>query len=247
MPLLMSCICYFYFFFTSALLFIALIFVTPLALIVDKDKRLLHLLTSLWGYHFVLLNPWWKCRFEGAEYLEPGKNYVLVANHQSLADVFVLAGLNHHFKWVSKDSLMRIPFFGWNMRLNDYVSIKRGDRKSIIEMMSSCKAWLQKGVSLMIFPEGTRSEDGLIGEFREGSFKLALDCQVPLVPIVISGTREIISKRSRVFCFAAKMTVRVLPPISPNKFEGSPGKMRDHVRDLMVRTLSGMTQDRASS
>lgn len=197
-------------------------------------------MTSLWGYHFVQLNPFWRCSIEGAELLEAGKNYVIIANHQSLADVFVLAGLKHHFKWVSKESLLKIPFFGWNMRLNDYISLKRGDRKSIKEMMLDCKKWLQHGVSIMLFPEGTRSADGCIGEFRDGSFRLALDCGVPLVPIVISGTRDIIAKHSRLLNFAASIKVKVLAPVLPNAFEQSPGKMRDHVRSLMVDTLGEM-------
>ena len=242
MHLLMSFLCYAYFFVTAAMLSTALVLLTPFTFIFDRNKKLLHEITSLWGYHFVMLNPWWKCLIEGAEYLEPDKAYVIVANHQSLADVFVLAGLKHNFKWVSKESLLRIPFFGWNMKLNNYVSLKRGDRKSIKEMMSGCKAWLEKGVSIMMFPEGTRSEDGCIGDFRDGSFRLSLDCDVPIVPIVITGTRELIAKHSIIFNFNAKMKVKVLPPVLPAAFEKSPGKMREYVHDLMVQTMGGMLQ-----
>lgn len=243
MSFFLSCLCYCYFFFTAALLFFALVLITPIALIFDKNRSFIHYLTNLWGYHFVKINPLWRCRIEGAEHLEQGKNYVIVANHQSLADVFVLAGLKHHFKWVSKESLLKIPFFGWNMRLNNYVALKRGDRKSIKEMMNDCKQWLKNGVSIMMFPEGTRSEDGRIGEFRDGSFKLALECNVPLVPVVITGTREVISKHSRKFNFAGEMMVMVLPPVSPSEFQGRPGQMREHVRNLMVHTLSCLAQD----
>ncbi len=238
MSLLMSCLCYCYFFSTASLLFFLLLFLTPLCYAFDRNRSLIHKLTNLWGYHLVMINPWWKCRIEGAENLEPEKNYVIIANHQSLADVFVLAGLKHHFKWVSKESLMRIPFFGWNMRLSQYVGLKRGDRKSIKQMMSDSKTWLKKGVSIMIFPEGTRSEDGTIGEFRDGSFRLSLDCDVPLLPVVITGTRDVISKHSRVFNFQAKMKVQVLPAISPEPFKGQPAKMREHVRELMIRNQS---------
>lgn len=226
-----------YFFVTAALLFFVLLILYPFVILFDRQKGLLHTLTSLWGYHFVLLNPFWNCRFEGMHYLIPGQNYVIVANHQSLADIFVLSGLRHHFKWVSKESLLRIPFFGWNMKLNEYVAIKRGDKKSIREMMSSCKKWLNQGVSIMMFPEGTRSDDGKIGAFRDGSFRLSQDCNVPMLPIVISGTREIVAKHSRIFNFGAKISITILPPVLPEFFSGKPGLMKKHVHEMMERAL----------
>ncbi len=243
MTQLLSVLYCFYFFFTAALLFFFLVLIGPLVSLFDSRKSLVHYLTSLWGYHFVLLNPFWKCRIEGADNLRRGQNYVLVANHQSLADVFVLAGLRHHYKWVSKESLLRIPFFGWNMGLSGYVAIKRGDIRSIKEMMSTCKQWLARGVSIMMFPEGTRSETGQIGHFRDGSFRLSIDCNVPLIPIVITGTRDVIAKHSRSFKFGANMRIKVLPPVFPEAFMGSSGKMRDHVRQLMESTLLCMRQE----
>lgn len=241
MPILVSCLCYIYFFVTSALLFFSLSIITPIVVLFDRNRTLIHYLTSLWGHHFIMLNPFWKCVIEGSEHLQAGKNYVIVANHQSLADVFVLAGLKHHYKWVSKESLLKIPFFGWNMRLNNYVGLRRGDRKSIKEMMEQCKNWLTKGVSILIFPEGTRSEDGSIGDFRDGSFRLALDCNVPVVPVVISGTRHVIAKHSRTLNFSGNMQVKVLPPVVPSRFAGSPVKMREHVRNLMLETINTMS------
>lgn len=222
------------------MLFCFLAVISPVVVLFDRNKSLIHRLTSLWGYHFILMNPQWNCRIEGHEHLRDGKNYVIVANHQSLADVFVLAGLNHHFKWVSKESLLRIPFFGWNMRINDYVGLKRGDKSSIKEMMNKCKSLLKNGVSIMMFPEGTRSEDGSLGDFRDGSFRLALDCNVPLVPIVITGTREVISKHARKLNFRANMTVRVLPPILPQSFKNNPALLRNHVHNLMADNLNCM-------
>lgn len=235
-----------YLFVTAAMLFLLMVLLLPFERVFDPQRALLHYLTCLWGFHFVRLNPFWKCRIEGAQNLERGQRYVIVANHQSLADIFVLAGLRHHFKWVSKESLMRIPFFGWNMRLNEYIAIKRGDIRSIKEMMSTCKHWLMQGVSIMMFPEGTRSETGEIGHFRDGSFRLALDCDVPVIPVVISGTREVISKHGRCFNFGARMTIRVLPPVLPGPFMGSSGKMRDHVHQLMKRELDNIRQEESS-
>jgi 1-acyl-sn-glycerol-3-phosphate acyltransferase len=229
-----------YFFITAALLFLVLCAIYPIVVLFDRRKKVLHYLTLLWGFHFVKLNPFWNCRFEGIDNLASGQNYVIVANHQSLADVFVLSGLKHHFRWVAKDSLMRVPFFGWIMRLNGDVAIKRGDIKSIKEMMSECKTWLSNNVSLLMFPEGTRSEDGNIREFRDGPFRLAVDCNVPVVPVIITGTRDVMSKSSRVFNFGAAMTVRILPPVPPQSFEGSSGKMRRFVHELMTDSLADL-------
>lgn len=226
-----------HFFVTSAFLFIILLILYPFELLFDRHKKLFHWLTSLWGYHFVLLNPFWKCKFEGLQHIERGQKYVMVANHQSLADIFVLSGLQHNFKWVSKESLLKIPFFGWNMKLNEYVAIERGNKTSIKKMMSACKEWLNQGVSIMMFPEGTRSDDGKMGAFRDGSFKLSHDCNVPMLPIVISGTRNIAAKHSRMFNFGADISIKILPPVWPEAYKGKTGLMKTHVHDLMESTL----------
>lgn len=243
MAYVLSFVYFVYFFTTAALLSIALAFLYPINILFDRQKKLLHYLTIGWGYHFVKLNPFWSCRFEGMENLLPGRSYVIVANHQSLADIFVLSGLKHHFRWVVKDSLMKVPFFGQIMKLNGDVAVKRGDIKSIKVMMSDCQFWLKKNVSVLIFPEGTRSEDGKISQFRDGPFRLSIDCDVPVVPVVISGTRQVLAKHALVFNFAADMTVRILPPVMPASFERSPVNMRRSVQALMTDHLAQMVAE----
>lgn len=238
---LFSLFYYVYFIVTAALLLGLMLLLYPVVWLFDKKRRLLHHLTIRWGYHFVQLGPRWHCTFEGTEYLASGKNYVIVANHQSFADVFVLSGLNHHFRWVSKESLFRIPFFGWIMRLNGDIAIKRADRKSIKTMYLACKSWLDRGVSILMFPEGVRSESGQLGEFRDGAFRLAVSCNVPIIPIVITGTREIAAKHSRVLGFIADINVKILPPVTPESFQSDPAIMKDHVHALIENTLYEMT------
>ena len=203
----------------------------------DPKRKLAHLYSCWWGFHYIQINPFWKYKFEGLDNIDADKTYVLVSNHQSLLDIMVLYGLNKPYKWVSKESILKVPFIGWNMQFNQYVKIVRGDLKSIKEMMAICRNWLNQGSSIMIFPEGTRSPDGELLEFRDGPFKLASDCKVPVIPIVVDGTHDCLPKSSNVLKFAGKITVRVLPPVYPQDFE-SVRQFREHVRNLMVTNLA---------
>jgi 1-acyl-sn-glycerol-3-phosphate acyltransferase len=229
-----------YFFLTAAILMLVSVLIFPLVLVVDKRRRCLHYLASLWGYHFVATNPGWQCHFEGMENYDRNGTYVVVANHQSIADIFILSGLNRPFKWVSKASVFKVPFFGWNMFFTGYVPIERGDLSSIKKMILRCKNWLCQGESILMFPEGTRSDDGTIGKFRDGSFKLAAETGVCVLPIVIDGTREILPKHVRKLGFAADVHVRVLEPIKPSSVGSDAHRLRDKVRMVMKTAVDEM-------
>ncbi|HEY9678811.1 MAG TPA: lysophospholipid acyltransferase family protein [Drouetiella sp.] len=206
----------------------------------DPLRKATHAFACWWGFHYFQINPFWKISYEGAENIKDGKTYVLIANHQSLADILIVYGLHKRFKWVSKESIMKVPFIGWNMKLNEDILLKRGDMKSIREMMDACKAWLNRGCSVALFPEGTRSENGEIQTFRDGAFRMAVDCDVDVIPIVIDGTFDLLPKGSRHLIFKKHIRVKVLPPVSPDQFERSSGKMRTFVHDEMVQTLAQM-------
>lgn len=235
-----------YFFVSSAFLFWISAFITLFCSWKDPNRKLVHLYSCWWGHHYIKINPFWKCTFEGLNNIEDGKTYVLVSNHQSLWDIMVLYGLNKPYKWVSKESVFKMPFIGWNMNLNQYVKIVRGDLKSVKDMMNTCKNWLKAGASIMIFPEGTRSEDGQLLEFRDGPFKLAKDCDVPLIPIVVDGTSPVLPKGSMLLNFQGRIQVKVLPAVYAKDFE-SVKKMRDHVRELMASELIKMRGLKADS
>lgn len=228
----------FYFFFTSAFFVsiaaIICLFTAPF----DRNRRLLHLYASAWGMFYIYTNPLWKVKYEGRELIDSRKAYVLVANHQSYWDILILYGLYKPFKFVSKESIYKMPFINFNLLLNQYVKIERGNLSSIKLMMNTCKNWLEQGASILLFPEGTRSEDGEIQNFRDGAFRLAVDCDVPVVPVVIDGTYDVFSKKSKVLNFKADITVRVLDPIYPESFKNSSGLMRKHVQALMNENLA---------
>jgi 1-acyl-sn-glycerol-3-phosphate acyltransferase len=181
----------------------------------DRRRLLVHLYACLWGVSYAWCNPFWRLTVKGRERLPWNGPAVIVANHLSILDILVLYGLFRPFKWVSKASIFRIPFVGWNMRLNDYVAIRRGDRESIKEMMARCRAHLAAGSPILLFPEGTRSPDGVLQEFRVGAFKLAIEAGCPVIPVAVSGTYRGLPKHGFMLRDRMDALVRVLEPIHP--------------------------------
>ncbi len=137
---------------------------------------------------------------------------VFVSNHESQADPFLISFLPWEMKWLAKVSLFKIPISGWMMRLAGDIPILRGDGDSAKDAMKQCARWLGRGVPVVIFPEGTRTEDGKMGPFRNGAFRLALDCGAQIVPIAVCGTRKALPKHSWKFGFTRAL-VAVGTPI----------------------------------
>jgi 1-acyl-sn-glycerol-3-phosphate acyltransferase len=219
---------------TSALFFLGAV---PLLLVTypfDRDRRILHLYSCAWAQLYFHCNPLWRMDVIGREHLPWRGPAVLVANHQSLGDILVLFGLYRPFKWFSKASVFRLPFLGWNMKLNGYVGLVRGNKESIIKMMEECSAWLKRGVPVLMFPEGTRSEDGAIKEFKDGAFRMAIDQNCPIIPIAVSGTAATLPKHGFKVTLRSHCIVRVLPPVSPASFDMDLGALKDHVRRQMI-------------
>jgi 1-acyl-sn-glycerol-3-phosphate acyltransferase len=180
----------------------------------DRRKVILHRLTCFWAALYTWLNPAWSVKVVGREKIDPHETYVMVANHQSLLDIFVLFQLFRHFKWVSKVENFRIPFIGWNMRLNNYIQLKRGDRSSVAVMLRACRENLAAGNSIMMFPEGTRSSTGRLRGFKPGAFNLAKDARCPVLPIVVHGTASALPKRGLILQGRHRITMEVLDPIA---------------------------------
>jgi 1-acyl-sn-glycerol-3-phosphate acyltransferase len=188
----------------------------------DRRKRLLHQFTCFWASLYSWFNPAWRVHVEGREKIRKGVTYVMVANHQSLLDILVLFRLFAHFKWVSKIENFRIPCIGWNMSLNGYVKLRRGDKQSIGEMMSACARVLDHGSSIMMFPEGTRSPDGRLRAFKHGAFTLAQGSGCPILPILVEGTADALPKRGFVLQGRHAIRIRVLDEIPHAKLAGRP-------------------------
>ncbi|MEX0893923.1 MAG: lysophospholipid acyltransferase family protein [Gemmatimonadota bacterium] len=160
----------------------------------------------------VAMNPLWSFRTSGVRVTDPRRPYVAVSNHESYADIFLISHLPWEMKWLSKDAVFRIPFMGWMMRMAGDIHVVREDRRSRMQALQGVHDRLQKRVSVMIMPEGTRTPSGRMLPFRDGAFRAAVEAGVPILPMAVAGTREAMAKGSLLFNRAVA-EVRVLEPV----------------------------------
>jgi len=223
---------------SSIVLFPIAVLIWAGTVLFDRRLVLLHQFTCFWASLYTWLNPVWRVHIEGREKIRNDIAYVMVANHMSLLDILVLFRLFRHFKWVSKIENFRVPAIGWNMSMNRYIKLRRGDAESVGRMMSACKEALLSGSSIMMFPEGTRSADGRLKAFKNGAFTLALETCAPVLPIVLRGTSDALPKRGFVLQGRHEIRVRVLDAILPAEFAGmTVESLTAHVRAVIAREL----------
>ena len=163
------------------------------------------------GVTALALNPLWRFKTRG-RLQDPRRPYVVIANHESYADIFLISCFPWEMKWLSKDTMFRIPLMGWMMQMAGDIRLVRGNRDSSLDAIAQCRDRLSKKVSVMIFPEGTRSRDKEMLPFKDGAFRLAVESGAPLLPIAVAGTRHAMAKGS--FRFQpARALATVLEPI----------------------------------
>jgi 1-acyl-sn-glycerol-3-phosphate acyltransferase len=239
---------------SSALFFPIALAVWLVTLPFDRNLVVQHLFTCFWAVMYVWVHPGWRLRVEGRRKLPWRGPAIIVANHQSLVDALVMFALFRPFKPVSQAIVRWAPFIGWNMMLNRYILLERGDRASIAQMAEACRYWLRRGAPVMIYPEGTRSADGEIKSFQNGAFKLAVEENCPVYPVVIDGTRDALPRKSLLLSLNARMIARVLDPVLPAAKEATSSEvhardraieLRDRVRQLMIEELNRMRKSQA--
>jgi 1-acyl-sn-glycerol-3-phosphate acyltransferase len=157
-------------------------------------------------------NPWWHFRTTGVRLDDPRRPYVVVSNHESYADIFLISHLPWEMKWLAKKTIFNIPVMGWIMRMAGDVPLVRGNRASAVGALAQCRDRLEKKVSVMVFPEGSRSKTDELLPFKDGAFALAVEAQVPVLPIAVAGTRDCMAKHSFQVGHA-RAICRVLPPV----------------------------------
>ncbi len=178
-----------------------------------------------WGYwpgkiwsHIVcgvLLIP---VKVEGREHLAPGQSYVFVANHQGAMDIFLIYGyLCRNFKWMMKKSLRKVPFIGFACEKAHHIFVDKSGPSKVEETINQARETLKEGMSLVVFPEGTRTATGKVGRFKKGAFFLADQLQLPVVPLTIDGSFQILPRQKGMFNFVNRHTLRLIihEPILP--------------------------------
>jgi 1-acyl-sn-glycerol-3-phosphate acyltransferase len=181
------------------LLFPVTLIIWLLVLPFDRERSITHWLLVYQGLILTWLIPIWKIDIEGREKVANGTTYVIISNHQSILDILFINCLRYSYKWISKIENVKVPFLGWYIRMADYITVNRENEESKTQMLEKSYNCLKRGISIMIFPEGTRSRDKEIGLFKRGAFKLALEADVPVLPILIDGTGGILPKNGLIF------------------------------------------------
>jgi 1-acyl-sn-glycerol-3-phosphate acyltransferase len=205
----------------------------------DGEPRRLR--TGRWfrrlGRVMAKINPW-RIHISGSENLHAGQVYVVVSNHQSLADIPVIAHLKLDTKWLAKAELFRMPVVGWMLRMAGDVPINRSDRRKGAQAMLRCARYLRQRCSVVFFPEGTRSRDGQVLPFNEGPFQLAIREQVPILPLVVEGSGAALPRDSWMFGGIQNIYLRVLEPVPVDGWNiKQVAALRDTVRQKIVNEL----------
>lgn len=213
-----------------------------LAACVDRSGNRSHRISSLWAR--------WLCQFSGSpveiigiENILQDRAQIFVANHQSFFDIFALSGyLPVQIRWVAKSSLFRIPFVGWSMKAAGYISVDRSNKKKAYQSFVATADKVKQGNSVVIFPEGTRSEDGTIGPFKKGSHLLAVRAKAPMVPVTLIGTGNIIKKNSFVIT-PGPIRIIISPPVYTDSSNTKDGEsMLEEIRETICTTYAEKTR-----
>jgi 1-acyl-sn-glycerol-3-phosphate acyltransferase len=210
-----------------------------------KGGDLSHLAGRFWAKSVLLVSRA-KVTVRGLHHIDPCATYIYMANHQSMFDILALLGyLPVQFRWLAKKELFQIPVFGQSMARVGYISIDRSNRKSAYNSIQEAAQKIAQGVSVVIFPEGTRSADGQIKSFEAGGFHLAIRSGRPIVPVVICGTHHIMPKGS-LRIRSGRILVSIHPPVETASCNSKTKKvLRDTVRSIMKQDLEKIRASQA--
>lgn len=192
----------------TGLLFIVVLLTLPLS----RNGSAIHSIGSFWC-RIILSLCGIKVEIEGLERIPQGRSFILASNHQGIFDIPVLQGLLPvQYRWVAKQSLFKIPVIGWTMGFAGYVSINRENPKAAFKSIIKAAEKIKAGTSVLIFPEGTRCKEDHLLPFKRGVFMLATRSEVPVVPVSISGTRDIMLSHS-IWIRPQRVTVHIGEPV----------------------------------
>lgn len=223
-------------------IFMLVLFVATVAF--DRERGALHAASRFWARSIFLLNPLWRLRIEGREQIDPKAAYVITVNHQSMLDIPLMYALPRlNFKWVSKKEVYKWPLFGVVLWLHGDITVDtKGSVRKTLAFMEKGMAHLRRGTSIIIFPEGSRSRDGQIHNFKEGAFLLAREAGVSILPCVIDGGKTFAQGwRVRRNTF----TIRILKPVPAETVREM--ETRQLMADVRSRTVDTLQAIRLAS
>lgn len=206
-------------------------------------EDMVHRWGIIWGRGILLLTGL-KINVCGSEHIPQDRSAVYIVNHQSNFDIPILyAGLPMQFRWMAKQELFDIPLFGPAMRRCGYIPIDRSDRRKAMHSMNEAAQQIRDGASVIIFPEGTRSADGHLQEFKKGGFLIAVKAQAPVVPVAIKGSFDVMSKNS-LRIHGGVIEMEIFPPIDTAGMKNSEtGQLLERVRQPILAKLEGAVSD----
>lgn len=224
-------------------LWLPLMAVVRLATLADPGRYRVGYLFRQIGVVTARLTPWWNFTYRGAMPPDPRRPYVVVSNHESFTDILLISHLPWEMKWLSKAELFRIPLMGWLMYLAGDVPVKRGFGPSAVEAMARCREILSRKVSVMIFPEGTRSRTLELLPFKDGAFRLAIDAGVPILPLALHGTGPALRKHDwRIGRSTA--VVEVLQPVETAGLTPEDvAALKERVRSMIVEARDRLAEE----
>lgn len=186
----------------------------------------------IWSRFNAFITPMF-VRVKGKEHIKKGISYVVVPNHQSLYDIFLLYGwLGIDIKWIMKKELRKLPGVGFGSAKVGHIFIDRSNQRAAMNSLNEAKKKLKDGTSVVIFPEGTRSVSGKLISFKRGAFKLALDLNLPILPVTINGTRNIMPAKAITKVLPGRVSLTIHEPIDISQYD------ENNVKDLMVNVKS---------
>lgn len=191
------------------------------------------------GFAITKINPNWTIILENFDQIDHRKPYIMVSNHLSNADIPVISNLPWEMKWIAKKELFEMPILGWLLKFAGDISVDRSSSSKRAAIFQRCKYYLDRNVSVIFFPEGTRSRSGKLNKFAIGAFDLAIKEKIPILPIVLDGTQECLPKKSWIFDQNVFVKLKVLDPVPTDLYEVDQNfELMDKVRLMIAEQLS---------
>lgn len=199
----------------------------------DKSMKVIQEVSRFLSFMIIRLCPLWKITVNGIEKIDKSKTYIIVCNHQAMFDIPLMAFIPLNFRWVAKREVYKIPFIGWVTWMRDDIGIERGGLSSTKKMLRKARKFVANNVSLVIYPEGTRSKTGKMNPFKEGAFIIAKTTGKDILPVVIDGTCEVTNRGKFNLKIPGKMSLTVLDPISA-----------EEIRKMDIKEISDLSKER---